>query len=79
MDDGESPQLAEKALNKIQHLSKHRREVLEALAEFDEDHFKSRCKKTQQGKDDILIFKVEKNAVRAPTHALYCARGANKS
>jgi hypothetical protein len=60
-DSEEEENLEAAALDKISHLSKHRREVLQALADFDDDHFKSRCKKAS-GKDDILLFRVEKNA-----------------
>lgn len=66
MDDNEDSHdstLEAEALNKIQHLSKHRREVLQALADFDEEHFKARCKK-ESNMDDIILFKIERNVER---------------
>jgi hypothetical protein len=40
-------------------LSKSKQEILKALADFDDEHFKSRTRK-QGDKDDIIIFRTEK-------------------
>lgn len=71
------PSLEAQALSKISHLSKHRREVLEALADFDDEHFMARCKK-ESDMDDILLFKIERNAERAP-HLSLKSMSVNKS
>lgn len=42
-------------------MSKNRLELLEALADFDDDHFKHRTKRFSD-KDDIVMFMVERNA-----------------
>ena len=46
-------------------VSKNRMELLEALADFEDEHFMQRSKRFSD-KDDIIIFKVQKNAPREP-------------
>ena len=43
--------------------SKNRLELLEALADFEDEHFMQRAKRVSD-KDDIVLFKVERNAIR---------------
>ena len=58
--------------------SKNRRELLEALADFEDEHFMQRAKRVSD-KDDIILFKVEKNAARAVIRRRSTANGISKS